>query len=301
VVTTAAAVEIDDTLGGRWTSLVVGGREWLWSRPEPARGRAVPGAPFADAGGLEECIPTVRGRPDHGEAWSRPWVPDPGSRGRLQPSGLFSISKVGSLAFQLSRGFRLVEGGIAAAYRLTAAPGFRFVWAAHALLDLSDRATLSVPPATTVRLYPEAAPFLPGPWPPGARFLDRPWPGPGALRLDRLGGGGPDLGLGLDGTAIGAIALDCPEASVVDGDDRLRLRLRGPAGAPVSVAIWRNLGGFPPGAPYRSIGVEPMLGAVFDLAEAQGSEDAVTVPDTGQVAWELTITGTGPRPQGPAA
>jgi hypothetical protein len=67
------------------------------------------------------------------------------------------------------------------------------------------------------------------------------------------------------------------------------------------VAIWRNLGGFPPGAPYRSIGVEPMLGAVFDLAEAQGSQDAVTVPDTGQVAWELTITGTGPRPQGPAA
>jgi hypothetical protein len=67
------------------------------------------------------------------------------------------------------------------------------------------------------------------------------------------------------------------------------------------VAIWRNLGGFPPGAPYRSIGVEPMLGAVFDLAEASGPQDAVTVSASGEVAWDLMITGTGPRPQGPAA
>ena len=27
---------------------------------------------FVDAGGLEECLPTVRGRPDHGDIWSRP-------------------------------------------------------------------------------------------------------------------------------------------------------------------------------------------------------------------------------------
>ena len=288
--TAPGVVTIDDALGGRWTSLVIGGREWLWSRPEPSRVRAVPGVPFADAGGVEECIPTVRGCPDHGDAWSRPWVPDPDSWGRTGHAGLFHISKVGAPAFQLSRGFQVVAGGIAARYRLTAAPGFRFVWAAHALLDLSERATLALPSGTTVRLYPEAAAFNMNCWPSGATSLDQPWPGPDGLRLDRIGGGG----LKLEGSAVGAIALDCPEALVTDQDDQLRFRLRGPAGAPVSTAIWRNLGGFPPGAPYRSIGVEPMLGAVFDLSEARTAQDAVTVPDSGEVIWELMITGGGP-------
>jgi len=58
---------------------------------------------------------------------------------------------------------------------------------------------------------------------------------------------------------------------------------------PASVALWRNLGGFPAGRPYRSIGVEPMLGSVFDLAEARQPDDAVTVPRAGWVEWELEI------------
>jgi hypothetical protein len=55
------------------------------------------------------------------------------------------------------------------------------------------------------------------------------------------------------------------------------------------VAVWRNLGGFPDDGPYRSIGVEPMLGSVFDIAEAQQPDDAVTVPPAGCVEWELEI------------
>jgi hypothetical protein len=57
----------------------------------------------------------------------------------------------------------------------------------------------------------------------------------------------------------------------------------------VSVALWRNLGGFPGGHPYRSIGVEPMLGSVFDLADARRDGDAVTVPADGRVDWELEM------------
>ncbi|HEY2278108.1 MAG TPA: hypothetical protein VGI00_07115 [Streptosporangiaceae bacterium] len=278
-------VEVDAGLGGRWTSLVISGREWLWSRPEPLRAEAVPGVVFADAGGIEECIPTVRGRPDHGDAWSRPWRPEPGDQGRAEN---FNILKVAGPSFQLSRGFHVVAGGIVAAYRLTADPGFRFVWAAHALLALSGQATLAVPAGTKLRLYPEAAPFLADPWPTGAPFVEHPWPGPGDLRLDRVGGDP-----GLDGSAVGAIALDCPDTLVTDGGSQLKFRLCGPVGAPVSTAIWRNLGGFPPDRPYRSTGVEPMLGAVFDLAEARSPADAVTVPASGEVTWELTITGAG--------
>jgi hypothetical protein len=53
--------------------------------------------------------------------------------------------------------------------------------------------------------------------------------------------------------------------------------------------LWRNLGGFPADQPYRSLGVEPMLGRVFDLAEA-GPSDAAVVPAAGVLSWRLTVS-----------
>jgi hypothetical protein len=266
----SAQVSVDLDHGGRWTSLHMGGREWLWNRDEPRRAHVAPGDPFADAGGIEECVPTVRGRPDHGDAWSRAWR-DAGGGSAEASCGDFTLRR------------RIVtEGGLVSArYRLSADPGYRFVWAAHALLNVSARATLRVPGDPAVRLYPEAAVFLDRPWPTGAHFFTVRWPGPGRLRLDKLG---PD-----DGTAVGAIVQGCAAAIVCDGGPRLRLSLNAGAALPTSVALWRNLGGFPEGRPYRSIGVEPMLGSVFDLAEARRAGDAVTVPRAGYVEWELKI------------
>jgi hypothetical protein len=60
-------------------------------------------------------------------------------------------------------------------------------------------------------------------------------------------------------------------------------------GQPVSTALWRNQGGFPDDAPYRSLGVEPMLGRVFDLATA-GPGDAAVVPESGELTWRLTVS-----------
>jgi hypothetical protein len=266
------AVRVDLDHGGRWTSLRLAGREWLWHRDDPRRGQVAPGDPFVDAGGLEECVPTVRGQPDHGCAWARPWR-DLGGGSAQADCGRFTLRR------RIAAG----DGSVTAAYRLTAEPGYRFVWAAHALLDVSDAATLLLPPDTQVRLYPEAAPHLARPWPDGAPFVTARWPGPDGMRLDRLG---PD-----DGTAIGAIVLGTGYAAVCDGDDRLWLRLRSASRLPLSVALWRNLRGFGDGQPYRSIGVEPMLGCVFDLAEACEEDDAVTVPAAGSVEWELEIAG----------
>jgi hypothetical protein len=268
--TQPAPVRVDLSHGGRWTSLCLAGREWLWRRDDPGRGRVAPGDPFIDAGGIEECVPTVRGRPDHGDAWSRAWR-DLGDGG----------AQAGCENFTLSRRIAWRGDMVIARYRLTAEAGYRFVWAAHALLDVSASATLRVPGEPAVRLYPEAAALLDGPWPGTAPFVTARWPGPGGLRLDRLG---PD-----DGTAVGAIVTDCASVTVCDGDDRLRLSLRAGAGLPASMALWRNLGGFPGDGPYRSIGVEPMLGAVFDLDEARDPGDAVTVPAAGFVEWELVI------------
>ncbi|MGH3435092.1 MAG: hypothetical protein ACRDRN_01345 [Sciscionella sp.] len=134
-----------------------GDREWLWRREEPRRDAVRPGDAFVDAGGIEECLPTVRGEPDHGDAWSRRWR--------------------------------------------------------------------------------------------------RPM--------------------------------------VIDGTDRLTFRVYVRPGFPASMALWRNLGGFPEAAAYRSIGVEPMLGEVLDLADAEDADaDAVIVPTSGELAWRLGLCAT---------
>jgi hypothetical protein len=250
---------VDLAHGGRWTSLRTEDREWLWRRTDPARSQVRPGQAFVDAGGLEECIPTVRGNPDHGAAWSAAWR-------RLNAD----TATVTVDDFVLTRTLRHDNGGVIADYRLAAVPGYRFVWAAHALLELSDAARLDAPAGLVTRVYDVAE----QPWATGA------WPAPLGVSLDRFGP--------ADGTAVGAILLDCPRVVVADGPDRLAFTLSAP-GQPVSTALWRNLGGFPQPAPYRSIGVEPMLGRVFDRAEA-GPGDAAVVPASGVCEWRLTIT-----------
>lgn len=269
IVPLTAAIDADR--GGRWTSLRAGGREWLWHRDEPRRAHAMPGDAFADAGGLEECVPTVRGIPDHGDAWSRVWT----------VAGDGHVVRCAD--FELARSIDVRAGAVVADYRLAAEPGFRFVWAGHALLELSQRALLRVDRVTKTRLFPEAAPYLRRPWPDGADWIEGDWPAPAGLRLDALG---PD-----DGSAVGAVMYGTgPAATAVVHDDQDRLRMTVEAdGQPVSVALWRNLGGFPRGGAYRSTGVEPMLGRVFDLAQA-GDGDCAVTPASGEVRWRLTIT-----------
>lgn len=257
---TVGSVEIvtDAAHGGRWTSLHAGAREWLWRREGTGREHVSPGDAFVDAGGLEECVPTVRGTPDHGDAWSRAWT--------SEGDGTESVR---CERFSLTRTVGSAHEGARVDYVLAADPGFRFVWAAHALLDLSERATLHLPESADTRLYPSAN----GPWTEGS------WPAPRGARLDRFG---PD-----DGTAVGAV-VDASRACVHDDEDRLAFSLEAD-GQPLSIAVWRNLGGFPVTGPYRSTGVEPMLGRVFDLAET-GPGDAARVPASGELRWRLTVS-----------
>ncbi|MFG2630715.1 hypothetical protein [Streptomyces sp. NPDC048473] len=266
----------DPDHGGRWTSLAGAGREWLWHRPDPARHTVRPGDGFVDAGGLEECIPTIRGVPDHGDAWSRRW----------RRVGDADVVECGD--FVLHRSVVHRAGAVRARYRLSADPGYRLLWAAHALLDLGPGARLHAPAGTATRIFPEAARLLDEPWPGNAPYLTGVWPAPLGLALDRFGP--------ADGTAVGAVLTDCSDVTVTDGPDALRLTLHTDADVPLSVALWRNLGGYPDTAPYRSIGVEPMLGSVFDLTEA-GRDDAAVVPADGELRWELEITMTRTTPQ----
>jgi len=268
-------VIIDAEDGGRWTSLYLAGREWLWSGPGLVVGSRTGMPSFVDAGGLDECFPTIRGKPDHGGLWSQPWTGQP-------PGPTSAIHGSATLTRAFTAGVDPASvadaDSVIVDYRLQAPPGYRFIWAAHALLDCAVGTTVSAPPGAECRLYPEAAPHLPDAWPAGVPWVTAGWPTP--LDLTTYG---PS-----DGTTVGAVLIDCPTVSVRDRGVELTMTLSCP-GQPVSTALWRNLAGFPADSPYRSLGVEPMLGRVFDLSEA-GPDDAAVVPASGELAWRLTVS-----------
>ena len=55
------------------------------------------------------------------------------------------------------------------------------------------------------------------------------------------------------------------------------------------VLSWRNLGGWPAGSPYRSIGIEPMVGRAADLSVADLADCARIGPD-GRHGWHVRLS-----------
>ena len=168
------SLRTDPARGGRWTSLRSPGREWLWTNPDPdiaqARTQVRPGSAFVDAGGAEECFPTVRGKPDHGDAWCRTWSTD-GAKSTVD------VPHVGRLSRRISG-----QDPVVVEYEVTGRRGTPFLHALHALLDLSSTARLAMPGSPRMTVLDVDDP-------------EREWPN----GLDTFG---PD-----DGTAICALVL----------------------------------------------------------------------------------------------
>ncbi|WP_420113073.1 hypothetical protein [Pseudactinotalea sp.] len=296
-------VTTDLALGGRWTSLRSGTREWLWQNPGVTlaeRAEARPGTPFVDAGGGEECFPSVTGDPtlghDHGDVWCRPWVGEPADASARTRDGLTLRRRLSERSGAVRVDYEIT--GPRSSYRrhelvpseVRTRPGgtnsadgvrlgARFLHAVHLLLDLSPAATLRVPgtPAVAVQDHPRPGEVTRSTWPEAA-----------GVHLDLLG---PD-----DGTATCAVvASDAVE--ILDEEDCLSLRWGADPGVPTSFVLWRNLRGWPAGTPYRSIGIEPMIGATTALAEA-GPDECAALPATGAVSWWLEVSTARPRARG---
>ena len=251
------SVHTDPALGGRWTSLRSFQREWLWINPDPeiaaARRRVLPGFAFVDAGGAEECFPTVRGKPDHGDAWTRTWSAD-GVKHTVD------VPHVGRLSRRISG-----DNPVVVDYEVTGRPGTPFLHALHTLLDLSSTARLTMrgSPRMTVLDVDDS---------------EREWPN----GLDTLG---PD-----DGTAICVLVPGCHEVAVGDGEYVLRFAWESEDAPELcSLLLWRNLAGWPVQRPYRSIGVEPMVGRAADLSAADPNACARIGP-LGHFRWVLRIS-----------
>lgn len=257
-------LHIDLARGGRWTSLAAGGREWLWHNPDAAtqaaRSDVLVGQPFVDAGGGEECFPCIRAPFDHGLVWSRPWA----AHGRGEA--------VHALGYTLERTRAATgDGGLALTYTARATTPRDALHATHLLLDLSADA----------ELHPGAhGPLV---------FWD---PRPDA-EIDALGGEEAfvrALGRGERGAVCYALP-DCHEVTVRDGADALHLSLASPDDLPLGFVIWRNLGGWPADAPYRSIGVEPAVGRDVSLPTSVPG-GAVTIGPGRDLTWTLTVRAT---------
>lgn len=255
-------VRTDLALGGRWTSLATPEREWLWRNPripDAERAAVVPGDSFVDAGGGEECFPTLNGPSDHGEVWSRPWAADGDGTARVT---------TGDLA--LRRHLTADDGVVRASYAIDGPPGASVLHAVHLLLDVGPDARLEVPGRPDVLVVE---------WPERGATASSTWPDGRGVPFDVLG---PD-----DGTArCAVVATD--RVDIVDGVDRLSLRWGVEPGysAPVAFVVWRNLGGWPKDAPYRSIGIEPLLGAESNLDRAT-PEQLAHLDDAGRIGWWL--------------
>lgn len=255
---------VDREHGGRWTSLIdPAGREWLWSRPDPARNQVRPGASFVDVGGVEECYPTINGHPDHGDVWTRPWRRS-GTRQETVRSG----------ATDLARRRRVGRDRVEIEYRLTGRWRTTFLWAAHMLITPALGLQIIAPTSWPARTWS------------GYESRTDPWPTvAGIPDFDVLG---PD-----DGSAIFCLLPGLDTIGVRIGDEHLRVQLHC-SDQPISMGIWRNLGGFSAdgGPPYRSVGIEPMLGQHSTLSAALDSERA-HVPASGKSHWQLSIDNHG--------
>lgn len=252
-------VEHDLEHGGRWTSLATAEREWLWRHPDPriteARSHARPGDAFVDAGGGEECLPTVQGDPDHGDVWSRPWT---------FRDGWATASCPGLVE---RRTTSCDTGQVRVRYEIIGRPGVPFLHAVHLLLDLAPVARIAIPGHPVFSVAGEDGTHT--------------WPLRDGTDQSLLG---PD-----DGTAACLVLPGVEACRVIDGATALdlRWRRRRGTGAGAGLLVWRNLGGWPEHGPYRSIGIEPMLGAGVD----QSDETTCSRTDrTGLAAWDLTIT-----------
>ncbi len=184
----------------------------------------------------------MRGEPDHGAVWSRPW----------------SDAGVTADGFRLQRRIRS-DGTLTADYTITGRPHAPFVHAVDALLDVSPAARLEAPGVHTAYLVDQHSMVV---WPAG---------------LDCLG---PD-----DGTAVAGVLPGCAAVTVVDGPDGLAFTWHA---EPSSLLLWRNLRGWPDGGPYRSIGIEPMVGSAADLHDPGPGAPARLGPD-GVLRWRLTV------------
>jgi galactose mutarotase-like enzyme len=277
-------LSIADDLGGLVTSLVLGGREWLFRNeaiPLESRRQAQipPGArrtayvDLADCGWGDTCFPTVGGdevrRPDgtssdlldHGLLWNRP-----SSTQADSPHSATTTWQVqeGDVAFTFRRTLTLEGGGrLAAALSVvnTGLAPLPHFWSSHDMVPLTADTRLELPAGTPFRVF--SAHGL------EATLGGHAWPllslGSGAA-LDLSHPAAARAALGRDFAVKIFSAEDAGPLAVREGARSLEL-----SGPGTRAGVWINWGGWAPdavkarGVRYQSLCPERCIGGPTDL------------------------------------
>jgi len=303
-------------LGGKVRDMILGGRQWLWHNPDVRFAFPREGAPYAEseeAGGFDECFPTVgpcrlprwvegapRVRlPDHGELWAQPpeivIATDPeGNSATCTWSGA-------ALPYRFTRRITVhPEGWVTFAYSATNTGDHRipFLWSSHPVFPLTSRTRLILPKGVRVRLWSQRNANF------GARGSEHPWP---RLRDGRtlVDLSYPYRALGRDYSCKLFVQLPRREAliAVEERDSRLEMLLHGREIPTVGISINRwsadrsgaRGGIWPFGRKKRrmcTVSIEPCLGAPERLSDALGKWDDAHWLEPGATArWSMMWRG----------
>lgn len=302
-----AHVAIVPALGGKISSLRLGGREWLWTRDTlprvaPTASAADDGASAvitADRGGYDECLPTVTActvqvpgagsiaLPEHGELWTQTAATE-----RVAAPAGAAAAVTRWTGQRLPYAFRRTitvgaDGTVRMDYALESrgAVPMPLLWSAHPVLPFPPDTRLDLPIAARVRVWAEHGVALGGAraehrWPVlrvgdaqatrfGPREVDFTFP---ALAPQRFGDAG-------QADYACTLVLDLPRTPgkpvrLAVEQDGARLEVEVDPGEVPHVGLWLDHGGPTPGAgqsaPHHLV-LAPCLGAPDALDAAKGA------------------------------
>lgn len=316
------SLTLQPALGGKISSLHMGGREWLWTsdiipRRAPDDAMRADDASYvmvADTGGYDECFPTVGActipeeagafggmrLPDHGELWSQePAIEIRRISGEEHVSARWTGTR---MPYAFARSVHVGRTGTVT-MRYSAvnrgASRLPFLWSAHPLLPLTDRTRLRLPAGARLRVdaaHGFAAGTAPSPMPGGgdSEAGEQRWPMVSIHGVQADASHPAAIG---DGRAC-KLFLDLPagpvRASVEEGDFRLDVDFDG--GRVTHFGLWLNNHGWTPfenGRPYRNLAFEPCIGAADSLAKSLGPWNSAAWLAPGETReWELTWSGS---------
>jgi galactose mutarotase-like enzyme len=283
----AIRMDVWPTLGGKVSSIVdkADKFELLFNYPCEIPTSALYDAPYQSGwyGGWDECFPAVAAGPytghpynavnipDHGELWGIPTVAVP------TKDGITTVWNGLRFGYRLTRKLALEDASIVARYTLVnLAPfPFRFVWAQHALLALTQPVHIQLPPKAPMRLSHDAR----------GRVLDRnfSWPALGdgedfskPIELPAQSGWKIFSADAINGAAV----VSYPSRS-----RRLEIAFSSEDGIPTYWGIWIDNGGW---ARHRHFALEPTTGRFDQLDRAVNDDSAGKVAASAQVTWNVT-------------
>lgn len=283
----AVIMDVWPTLGGKVSSIIdkADKFELLFNYPSEIPTTALYDAPYQRGwyAGWDECFPAVAAGPyvghpynavnipDHGELWGLPTVAVPCK------DGITTVWNGLRFGYRLTRKLSLDASSIEARYTLVnLAPfPFRFVWAQHALMAMSQPVQIELAAGMSMRLSHDAE----------GRTLDQNFPWPRVKDGEDFSRPG-DLPAQRGWKIFSTDPIAAPATIRYPNRSRiLQIAYQSDDSIPAYWGVWIDNGGW---ARHHHFALEPTTGRFDQLDRAIKDDSAARVAASGQVGWTVT-------------